>query len=117
MSGYFTGYSFYEIGGLIAAYNSFGIESPCDADNQCIVDDDIFGEALSDGPKLFICEGYQLKLTLLCAMKIYFQRNVKLRGNIQMIVITAITLWCLACRFAAGYVYAYIYDGENDEQT
>ena len=57
MSGYFTGYDFYEIGGLISAYNTFGIESPCDADNQCIVDDDIFCEALSDGPKLFIGEG------------------------------------------------------------
>ena len=57
MSGYFTGYSFYEVDGLVSAYNTFGIESPCDADNQCIVDDDVFCEALLDGPKLFIGEG------------------------------------------------------------
>ena len=78
MSGYFTGYDFYEIDGLVSAYNTFGIESPCDGDNMCIVDDDIFSEALSDGPKLFIDEGDQLKLILLCAMKIYFQALVKL---------------------------------------
>ena len=33
-----------------------------------------------------------------------------------MIIVIAITLWCLACRFAARYVHSYIYGGE-DEQT
>lgn len=33
-----------------------------------------------------------------------------------MIVITAITLWCLACHYAARYVHAYMYGGD-DEQT
>ena len=57
MDGYFTGYDFFEVAGLVCAYNTFGIESPCDGDNMCIIDDDVFGDALKDGPKLFIGEG------------------------------------------------------------
>ena len=51
-----SAYDFYEVAGLVSAYNTFGIESICDGDSQCVIDCDVFCEALSfkdDSPLLF----------------------------------------------------------------
>ena len=32
-----------------------------------------------------------------------------------MIVIIAVTIWCLACHYAAGYICAYLNGGDNEQ--